>query len=153
MFAERAYEEVLSLDDPNREFGDIRADAGLHLALLRLKLNRPHKAIEAFQRVMAIRDAPSALKGAAIKGLAELQGDVLLELDVVEVIKLLRPNRHYTGTEGVCRPPNVGDTGTIVFVHNPEGPNVMFSVECVDKNGATVWLADFSPEELRRSGP
>jgi tetratricopeptide (TPR) repeat protein len=149
-FAERTYEEVLNLDDPRSELGDIKASAGLQLALLRLKLNRPHEAIEAFQRVMAIRDAPSALKGAAMRALKELLDDMFLELDVVEIIKLLRPDRPYTGTEGVCRPPKVGDTGTVVFVQNPEGPNTLFSVECVDKNGATVWLADFSPEELRR---
>jgi hypothetical protein len=42
----------------------------------------------------------------------------------------------------------VGDTGTIVLV--PETPDILFSVECVDEDGFTVWLADFFPEELRR---
>jgi len=106
--------------------------------------------IEAFRRVGAIRHAPFVLKSAAQKALKELQGDTFRELDVVEVIKLLKSDRTYTGTEGVCRPPKVGDTGTIVFVHNSEEPNVMFSIECVYKNGATLWLADFFPEELRR---
>jgi hypothetical protein len=90
------------------------------------------------------------VKNAAEKPLKESQGDVLLELDVVEVIKLLRTDRPYTGTQAVCRPPRVGDTGTIVSVWNPETSDILYSVECVDKNGATVWLADFFAEELRR---
>jgi hypothetical protein len=105
VFAERAYEEVLSLDDPNWELGDILASAGLNLALLLLRLNRTYEAVEAFRRVTTIRDAPSALKVAAIRALKELLDDRLLELDVVEVVKLLKPDRPYTGTEGVCRPP------------------------------------------------
>jgi tetratricopeptide (TPR) repeat protein len=148
-FAERTYEEVLNLDDPHSELGDIKASAGLQLALLRLKLNRPHEAIEPFQCVMNISDAPSALKNAAREAVKELHGDMFHELDVVQVIKLLKSDRPYSGTEGVCRPPRLGDIGTIVFVSNPEASGIFFSVECMDKNGATLWLADFSFDELR----
>jgi hypothetical protein len=107
--------------------------------------------IEAYRRVATIRRAPSVLRNAAQKALKTLRGDMMFrELDVVEIIKLLTPDRPYTGTEGVCRSPQVGDTGTIVSVLSPDEPNMMYYVECVDNNGLTVWLAGFWPEELRR---
>jgi hypothetical protein len=93
---------------------------------------------------------PFVAEDAAEKALKELQSDMFRELDIVKVIKLLKTDRPYSGTEGVCRPPKMGDKGTIINVLDPEGPNTIYSVECVDKNGATLWLADFSPEELRR---
>jgi len=34
--------------------------------------------------------------------------------------------------------------GTIIFVYE----TTSFAVECVDKDGMTVWLADFSADEL-----
>ena len=102
--------------------------------------------IEAYRRVATIRRAPFVLRNAALK---KLRGDMFRELDVVEVVKLLSPDRPYCGTKGVCRPPQVGDTGTIVSVLSPDEPNMMYYVECVDNNGLTVWLAGFWPEELR----
>lgn len=36
------------------------------------------------------------------------------EYDVVRVIQIHQPNRHYDGTASVKRPPQIGDLGTIV---------------------------------------
>ena len=66
------------------------------------------------------------------------------EFDVVIVRALLTPARRVDGTEGVVRQPIVGDVGTIVHVHTPSD----YIVESVDDRGYTIWLADFSINEL-----
>ena len=71
----------------------------------------------------------------------------LQEYDVVQVIKLIQSDRHYDGNAGVKRPPQIGDCGTIV--HIPPEPNSEWCiVECLDKDGFTIWLADFTADEL-----
>ncbi len=71
------------------------------------------------------------------------------EYDVVRVVQLDRPNRHHDGTTGVKRPPQIGDLGTIVHIApGSPGKNSWYVVECVDKNGLTVWLSDFIEDEL-----
>ena len=47
------------------------------------------------------------------------------------------------------RAPRVGDSGTIVEVNQMEGQPDSYIVECVDEDGHTVWLAEFSSDELR----
>ena len=64
--------------------------------------------------------------------------------DVVRVVRLENPDRPYDGTEGVSRPPRIGDVGTVVF----EDGGDLFQVECVDNEGMTVWLADFDKSEI-----
>ena len=66
------------------------------------------------------------------------------EYGVVRVARLLRPFRPFQGTPGVCRAPQVGDTGTIVYDYDVTS----FAVECINTDGMTVWLADFYAEEL-----
>ena len=66
------------------------------------------------------------------------------ELDVVRISRLLQPTRPFQGSEGVSRPPQVGDKGTIVIVYSGS----VYGVESVASHGMTVWLADFAPEEL-----
>ncbi|HEY5137901.1 MAG TPA: hypothetical protein VIJ25_01080 [Methylococcales bacterium] len=68
------------------------------------------------------------------------------EYDVVRVTQLIQLDRHYDGNEGVKRSPRVGDRGTIV--HIPPGINSRCIVECLDKDGFTIWLADFVIDEL-----
>jgi hypothetical protein len=70
----------------------------------------------------------------------------LKELDAVKIVKLLKANRPFDGTEGVKRPPHFGDIGAIVHF----GKEVC-TVECVDSEGYTVWLADFLIEELEET--
>jgi hypothetical protein len=71
-----------------------------------------------------------------------------VEYGVVRVARLLRPDRHFQGTPGVCRAPQVGDTGTVVFAYDVTS----FAVECVNTDGTTVWLANFFAEELEFLG-
>lgn len=68
------------------------------------------------------------------------------ELDVVRVAALVEANRQFSGSEGVCRPPRIGDIATVVHVLEP---GRAFVVEAVDSEGYTLWLADFRAEELQ----
>ena len=65
------------------------------------------------------------------------------EHDCVKIVKLLRENRPFDGTENVKRPPKIGDVGAIVH----PGKETCI-VESVDSEGFTIWLADFLIEEL-----
>jgi hypothetical protein len=67
-----------------------------------------------------------------------------VEYGIVRVAHLLQPDRTFQGAKNVCRAPEVGDIGTIVFAYD----KTSFAVECVNKEGMTVWLADFFAEEL-----
>ena len=65
----------------------------------------------------------------------------------VRVSRLLTPQRAVSGSGAKTRQPEVGDTGTVVeYFGNCEGPTYL--VENVDTEGSTVWLAEFSPQEL-----
>jgi hypothetical protein len=68
----------------------------------------------------------------------------LRELDVVRVCRLFTSTRRIDGTPTVLRLPMIGDIGTIVHVLSEDA----FTVECVDADGLTVWLADFTGGEL-----
>lgn len=70
------------------------------------------------------------------------------ELDVVRAVHLASPDREYDGSEASRRAPRVGDIGTIVYVYAPDDPRAPYLVECVREDGYTVWLADFTPDEL-----
>lgn len=72
----------------------------------------------------------------------------LAEYDVVAVIKLLKPDRPFDGTESVSRPPRVGDVGTICHEYIPGDPRAPVVVEMVNGDGLTVWVADFDRSEL-----
>lgn len=67
------------------------------------------------------------------------------EYSVVKVVRLLTENREFIGSDGVKRPPEVGDIGTIVHI-NAAGKN--YIVESSDTEGYTIWLADFEDAEL-----
>ena len=65
----------------------------------------------------------------------------------VRVSRLLTPQRTVSGSGAKTRQPEVGDTGTVVeYFGNFEGATYL--VESVDADGMTVWLAEFSPQEL-----
>jgi hypothetical protein len=72
------------------------------------------------------------------------QADGFGEHGVVAVRRLATPTRHVMGSEDVRREPRVGDQGAIVSVLDADH----FSVECVDGEGRTLWLADFRRDEL-----
>ena len=72
----------------------------------------------------------------------------LKEYSVVRVRQLLHPPEHYDGWRVNKRPPQVGDEGTIVdILHAPDLPD-RYVVESSGQDGVTVWLCDFSSEEL-----
>jgi hypothetical protein len=64
--------------------------------------------------------------------------------DTVRVTGLLLKNRFVDGTAGVVRQPQIGDTGTVLHVLGAGS----VAVECIDANGFTLWVADFSEDEL-----
>lgn len=66
------------------------------------------------------------------------------ELSGVRIVKLNTADRHVDGTKGVKRPPLVGDSGTIVHKGGE-----LYMVESVDSDGLTVWLADFTADEIK----
>jgi len=72
----------------------------------------------------------------------------LREYDVVRVVRLNSPVRDFTGTECVRRAPRVGDEATVCELYAPNDPAASVAVEMVDRQGMTVWLADFVPDEL-----
>ena len=79
----------------------------------------------------------------------EVPGQTALdELDTVRVVRLLTPNRHFDSSYAEGRSPHVGDEGVIVYVHRQNSAPTLYTVESVDTNGYTLWLADFVPEEL-----
>lgn len=72
----------------------------------------------------------------------------LREYDVVRVVKLIKADRPFDGTECVGRPPRVGDIATICHEYDPKDPTAVVAVEMVDDDGFTVWVADFERTEL-----
>lgn len=72
----------------------------------------------------------------------------LREYDIVRVVKLIQADRPYDGTEGVRRPPKVGDVATIGHEYDPKDLTAVVAVEMVNGDGLTVWLADFERTEL-----
>ena len=73
---------------------------------------------------------------------------MLKEFDRVRVVRLDQAHREFQGTDGVRRAPRIGDVGAICHEYEPENPLAPVAVESVDEMGKTVWLADFSREEL-----
>jgi hypothetical protein len=72
----------------------------------------------------------------------------LPESAVVRVVRLRQAHRHWLSSEGVGRPPEIGDRGAIVHVYAPGDPATPYIVECVDGDGLTIWLADFDRDEI-----
>jgi hypothetical protein len=70
------------------------------------------------------------------------------ECAVVRVVRLNQAHRHWLSSEGVGRPPQFGDIGTIVHIDVLNDPATPYIIECVDDQGLTVWLADFDRDEI-----
>jgi hypothetical protein len=76
-----------------------------------------------------------------------------IEFDQVRIVRLRGSAEDHLATTGVVRPPRVGDTGTIVHLvptYDPDDPAVRYVVEDVAPDGSTVWVAEFSRDELER---
>lgn len=70
------------------------------------------------------------------------------KFDTVRIQRLLRSNRPYGGVSSLSRPPQVGDHGVIVFVYRFAAESPSYLVAGIDPQGRTLWLADFTAEEL-----
>lgn len=68
--------------------------------------------------------------------------------DEVRVIRLTLDDHHViAGSHKEVRPPQIGDTGTVI--ETPETQRTpTYLVERVDDEGLTWWLADLAAEEL-----
>jgi hypothetical protein len=74
---------------------------------------------------------------------------MLREYEQVKVIKLEEENREHDGTDGVKRAPLVGDTGIIVHITTDSNTeNNIYTVENINADGYTIWLADFVESEI-----
>ena len=71
--AAEMYEALLDLEDRARELGDIRASAGLALALLHLEQQRGTAAARTLKRVASMPGAPPELSSVARRALGELR--------------------------------------------------------------------------------
>ena len=72
---------------------------------------------------------------------------------LVRVRQLLRSPADYDGWRISQRPPQVGDVGTLLdTLHTPGLPD-RYVVECSGSGGVSVWLGDFSAEELESARP
>jgi hypothetical protein len=72
----------------------------------------------------------------------------LQQYGVVRVIRLLRSPDAYDGWRFNQRPPRVGDRGTIVDILRAPGLPDNYVVEASGPDGVTVWLGDFTADEL-----
>ena len=72
----------------------------------------------------------------------------LREFDVVRLVKLVPADRPFDGAERVRRPPQIGDVATICHEYDPQNSTAVVAVEMIDKDGFTVWVADFERTEL-----
>ena len=73
---------------------------------------------------------------------------MLPEYAEVRIVRLLRPIEDYDGWGCNQRPPQVGDTGTIVdILHVPALPT-RYIVEKSAADGSDIWLSDFQADEL-----
>lgn len=70
------------------------------------------------------------------------------EYDVVRVATLKKRGRSFDGSDGVKRPPDIGDVATVCHEYDPNNLSAKIAVEKVTDDGLTVWLADFDRDEL-----
>lgn len=66
----------------------------------------------------------------------------------VRVVKLISAAEDYDGWRFNKRPPQVGDVGTFIDMLSVAGHPDRYVVESSGDDGITIWLADFSEDEL-----
>jgi hypothetical protein len=72
----------------------------------------------------------------------------LREYEQVRVRNLLRPPAAYDGWGFNQRGPRVVDVGTLIDILRAPGAEDGYVVECPGPDGATIWLGDFTADEL-----
>ena len=73
---------------------------------------------------------------------------MLRETQFVRIVGLRDPDRSFEGDGGVRRPPKVGDIATTCPEHDPSDSDGIVPVQLVTQDGATIWRAEFAPDEL-----
>lgn len=77
---------------------------------------------------------------------ALLKNHRISQYSSVKIVKLIQGKSDYNGWNTNKRLPKIGDTGTVVEILEAEGNIKRFVVECIDRNGLTIWLSDFCEE-------
>ena len=76
----------------------------------------------------------------------------ITELDLIRVVAMVGSPESHLAMNDCLRAPAVGDVGTVVGLDPPRLPTdrkTQFVVESCDDEGNTVWLAQFSRNEIR----
>jgi hypothetical protein len=72
----------------------------------------------------------------------------LKQYGLVRVRKLLKTPEHYNGWGINQKPPAIGDIGTLIDILTAKGLPNSFVVESSGPDGVSIWLGDFSEEEI-----
>ena len=72
------------------------------------------------------------------------------EHSVVEVCRVISFSAPYDSSSGLGRAPLVGDVGAIVCCLGFDGRTNFYEVECVGRDGETIWLATFEHDDLKQ---
>jgi len=67
---------------------------------------------------------------------------------LVRIRRLLQSLDQYDGWRLNQRPPQVGDVGTLLDILHLTGFQDRYVVESSGKDGLSVWLADFTADEI-----
>jgi hypothetical protein len=73
---------------------------------------------------------------------------ILEPFAVVRIKRLLLAATEYNSWGVNQRPPEIGDSGTLIDVLHVAGVEDRYVVECSGPDGIDIWLADFVAEEL-----
>ena len=70
------------------------------------------------------------------------------EYSTVRVARFVKAERFFVeGADEITRQPRIGDEGIVVATGSHEGER-LYMIECITVDGDTVWVAEFSPDEL-----
>ena len=70
------------------------------------------------------------------------------EYSTVRVARFIQAERFFVeGADEITRRPRIGDEGIVVATGSHEGER-LYMIECITVDGDTVWVAEFSPDEL-----
>ena len=75
----------------------------------------------------------------------------IVEFDTVRVVALQNSPESHLAISQFDRPPAIGDLGTVVGYtspYDPQHPATRFIVESCATDGRTIWLAEFSHDEI-----
>lgn len=73
---------------------------------------------------------------------------MISQFSTVRVTEIRHPPAFYDDFKVSKVTPRVGDRGAVVDILKEFGKPDRYVVECVDASGETLWLSDFSADEL-----